>query len=687
MKRYFVNLTGPAAVLPAFLLGLFLPAGTRAQENGKVWLKIMAFTDAPVVGADVRITLGGPHGPVLADAKAATNRQGVFPAPVRSLSILREEAGGANGRSFVRISISGGTIDGNPFLGHLTADVVLTDPAHQILVVNPVTSLVSRVLDKRSELKLNKAEALVRRFLKLPANYSLGLALRQGPHYVSPFFSAVAFMAEARDAGGLDAFEHLLLQELLQELLASPSATHAFRPPQLLGSTAATSDAAQPLGSIAGTSPAISVIQAGLYAGILDFASSENLYNTAGWVLSLVGLVPTSNTIQTDIDAVTGALADLQSSIDNLSTQVAQLTAFVHATATETLYQIITTQAQPFANDVYDEENRLMYFAEDCPPLPAGSTPAPPAPGSFCAEERAGILLDLGTQPMYSAYTNVEGYVKDNNTNNAPLGTEGMLHLYSLWLGQSKQFFRPADSTKMQNLYDYWNGVLTQAADLKIERLHQIGEQKQGGNQLIAFMGNPDANPPTTGKFQADQAANLNLMFPPVPIDPPTRGATVINTQDHTMWALAPLTGFNPSMPAPHCATFGPNGPVNVSPYAGFRNWVYAPSKTQWQAAVSLAPTNTAWHDWLIQQTKTTDDEMPPSPGFFDWTRQCPGGGNPAGAVLTSTFDCSVPAYPCAALYMDATSNSFQRTSISGSASFDFTARTLAAGEQYFWYQ
>ncbi len=251
MKRSFLNSTGPAALLAAFLLGLFLPAGTRAQENGKVWLKIMAFTDAPVVGADIRITLGGPRGPVLADAKAATNRQGVFPAPVRSLSILREGAGGANGRSFVRISISGGTIDGNRFLGHLTADVVVTDPAHQILVVNPVTSLVSRVLDDRPELKLDKAEAIVRRFLKLPANYSLGLALRQSPHYVSPFFSAVAFMAEARDAGGLDAFEHLLLRELLQELLASPSATHAFRPPpQLLGSTGA-SDAAQLLGSAA----------------------------------------------------------------------------------------------------------------------------------------------------------------------------------------------------------------------------------------------------------------------------------------------------------------------------------------------------------------------------------------------------------------------------------------------------
>ena len=153
------------------------------------------------------------------------------------------------------------------------------------------------------------------------------------------------------------------------------------------------------------------------------------------------------------------------------------------------------------------------------------------------------------------------------------------------------------------------------------------------------------------------------------------------------MWALAPLTGSNPSKPAPYCATFVSNGPDTVSPYAGFRNWVFAPTRGQWQAAVSLAPTNTAWHDWIIQQTKTTDDEMPPSPGFFDWIKQCPGSGNPVSSVLTSTWDCSVPAYPCAHLYMDATRNTFQRTDPFGGASFDFTARTLAANEQYFWYQ
>lgn len=287
MKRNFLNSTGRVALVAAFLLGLFLPAGARAQENGQapvespehrrhqpMWLSIMAFTDAPVVGADVRVTVGS-HGPLLVDAKAATNRQGVFPARVWRPWLLREQAEDANQperrrRSFLRISISGGTKNGDPFLEHLTADIALTHPDHQILVVNPVTTLVSRLLDERPELKderlelnLGGAKALVRRFLKLPANYSLGLALRQSSHYVSPFFSTGAFMAEAGNAGGLDAFEHLLLQEL-----ASPSATHSFRPPKLLGSTG---------------SDATSAMQAGLYAGLLDVAGAEGV-GRPGWV-------------------------------------------------------------------------------------------------------------------------------------------------------------------------------------------------------------------------------------------------------------------------------------------------------------------------------------------------------------------------------------------------------------------
>ncbi len=136
MTGNFLNSTGRAAGLAALLLGLPLagwaaPAqtqltgsatGTRTPrpDRGRVWLQILAFTEAPVVGADVRVSA---QGHLLVEAKAATNKYGAFSAEVpRHLS-------------FFRVTISGGTINGDPFLGHLSADVVLTDPAHRTVAI------------------------------------------------------------------------------------------------------------------------------------------------------------------------------------------------------------------------------------------------------------------------------------------------------------------------------------------------------------------------------------------------------------------------------------------------------------------------------------------------------------------------------------------------------------------------
>jgi hypothetical protein len=455
-----------------------------------VWLKIMAFTDAPVVGADVRVSVYHSQGRPLVDVQAATNDQGVFPVAVRSHP------------PFFRVSVSGGTTNGTPFLGHLSADVLLTDPAHQIAVVNPVTTLVSLLLDERPDLKLEGAQALVRSFLGLPENYSLGLALRESSLYGSPHFSPVALLSDAEAAGGLDAFE----AQLLQELLASPSAGHSFHPKLLKG--------------------VASFIATGLARGALSWAGGQG----AGWVAQSAGF-PTQGASAADIASLQQGLADLQSSIDALSNQVTQLTQLVQSTATQTQYNTIVVPALALANQVNGVESDLTYYAQACPPLPDGSTPTPP--DAFCTNQAASLNNELNDLTIQQAYVTEVGYIQDNAT----VGFSGMLHLYSLWLAQSKRFFRAADSTKMQNLYDYWDAVLTQAANLKVELLHKNGAQDNPGGQkqLTDFLGNPDLSPPTTGTFQANQATNLKLMFPAVP------DGTVVATTDHTMWNLLPL--------------------------------------------------------------------------------------------------------------------------------------------------
>lgn len=671
MKENFLKSTGRAALAATFLLGLFLPARARAQVNGQVWLKIMAFTDAPVVGADVRITLGGPDGPVLADAKAATNSQGVFPAPVWQPWMLREEAAGnANApepdrrrrRSLVRISISSGTINGEPFLGHLTADLALTDPAHQILVVNPVTTLVSRLLDERPELKLNKAEALVRRFLKLPANYSLGLALRQSSGYASPFFSPVAFMTEARDMGGLDAFERLLHQELV-----SDSAAYSFRNPTALGAE----------GINVGNE---------LTKGALSYIGGQGL----GWVMEQTG-IPTPGVTSGDIHALQQQLNDLQSSLDNLISQVANLSNLVKSTATQTQYIAITTTAQTYANTITGQEADLDSYVQMCPPLAEYATP-PTTVDPYCTTTKPIVISELQTEFTSKYYEIVENYIKDNGT----LGTEGMLHLYSLWLGESRSFFRPADSTKMQALYDYWDGVLTSAANLRMEWFHYLNYQdpnSPAGNATItAFIGNPDLSPPP-GVFQVDETANHQLMFPAVP------EGVVVSTVDHTMWSLVPWIYYYVGShyyfkPQATCLPVGspklgqdPSLGYWDTGFYGFSDWPSpsgptAPPKDWWAAALKNAPSGSGqnWQQWLTAQTKTTGDETPASDGWFN-ALSCT---NPRAAIWTNTATSPNNYWT---IHLDNNSFTSAICCQSGVNNLLWPARRLAAGEQYFWDQ
>jgi len=603
------------------------------------WLRIMAFTDAPLVGADVRVYLHSHPWPSI-EVPAATNNQGVFSVAVpRSLfqSGFR-----------IRVAVSGGTRNGDPFLGHLSGDAVLTDPAHQIVVVNPVTTLVSLLSEARRDLELEDAKEHVRSFLGLPGGYDIGLALRESSGYGSPFFSPAVLLAEAESAEGFDGF----LARLVQELMASRPAKRPFlnTMPQAPGGAA-------------------KFVAKNLAAGVLRYAAGQGV----GWAVEATGLGQ-SDTTSDDIADMQQSLADLQSSVDALSSQVAQLSLLVQSTATQELYNAIVVPASELAAQVTAVQNRLQYFAQECPPLAEGSPPTPPS--NYCTTEKDAITAELNDVTIFAAYDVLEDWVQDNPTT----GFRGMLHLYSLWLAQSKAFFRAADSTKMQNLYDYWDSVLTAAANLKVELLHWEGEQDEGGLQLTALMGNPDLSPPTTGTFQATQDANLELMFPPVPPD------TVVSTVDHTMWALVPWSidrdnnnAVYPVYP-PDCflSTKVPLASSSVTQgYAGFEDWLGAPTLAMWQAAVSRAPKEpwTPWGFWLQNETLANSPESPTSNGF---SYQCEYPG--FHMWWTSTLSSSSAYYSVSLI-----ENVDDFTG--GSEHFNYPVRILAPDEQYFWYQ
>lgn len=700
-------------------------ASTKGNGHGHgsklAWLKIMAFTDAPVVGADVRVSVDGSNGRPLVEARAATNSQGAYAVQVRTEP------------SHLRVSISGGTVNGHPFPGHLSADVDLTDPAHQIVVVNPVTTLVSLVLDERRNLKLDDAEALVRRFLKLPPDYSLGLALRKGARYQSRFFSPLTLLAEANAAGGLDAFEHALLQELLS------GSVHPFRPPNLLGDS---------------SDPEVWVAE-NLASGAFSFAEGQGV----GWIMSATG-IPTPGASSSSIAALETALLDLASAIEDLANEVAQLNLEVKTTATQTQYTEITTTASTYATTITKQENDLQFFAQYCPPLPEGSTPT--TPSQYCVDNLPLVISELQQEYTQAYYEQVESFVQDNGT----LGLSGMIHLYSLWLGEARPFWRAADSTAIQNLYNYWDTILTTAANMRMELFHYLGDQNNPGGtaQITAFIGNPNLSPvlvasssngqnvhalsggvlnvqssttgypnsglllvPTStgpqivsytglgansftgtassgsgtvstggsvtyeGVFEANEVWNQKLMFPAL-----TSPNVFINTTDHKMWSIYPWNVTDNTCrtctitPSATCSTT--TYPVYLlsqlvlANYEGFTGWGTVPTKTDWQNLVSRAPASssgTSWQSWLVSQTEAQDPESPISPGFYNIVTSCK--INDAWTATDQTganYNFLAGEWFVINLNVDSIPTVFE-----GANLVNWPQRALASGEQYYYYQ
>jgi hypothetical protein len=81
--------------------------------------------------------------------------------------------------------------------------------------VNPVTTMVTGVLLRRPEFSLQQAQARVRRFLAMPANASLGAALRETQRFHSAYFSESAFLIQANAHGGELYFEEDLVNQML----------------------------------------------------------------------------------------------------------------------------------------------------------------------------------------------------------------------------------------------------------------------------------------------------------------------------------------------------------------------------------------------------------------------------------------------------------------------------------------
>src|ERR1700752_888493 len=103
--------------------------GARAQSTRK-WVPIHVFTNTPVADAD--IVISDPDGKVVFEKDHATNDRGFYPAEIHPIP-----------KSF-RVTV---LADGMK----LSRDVNDYIPRHGEIYVNPVTTMVSRLLDRRPE--------------------------------------------------------------------------------------------------------------------------------------------------------------------------------------------------------------------------------------------------------------------------------------------------------------------------------------------------------------------------------------------------------------------------------------------------------------------------------------------------------------------------------------------------------
>jgi hypothetical protein len=667
--------------------GLATGSGRADSPQANSWLRISAFTDNPLAGADVAVF--GGDGQLLFERTNATNVRGIYPVKLMPVpKDFRVVVVGVNPNASHRFNLG---------LVVLSADVHNYNPERDVVYVNPVTTMVTGVKLRHPEFSLQQAEARVRQFLGMPANASLGAALRETPFFQSAYFSESDFLNQANEHGGILYY----IADLLNQMLDNPRVVHRF--PSLLAPSqlpavepAENQDIKQTL--ISQVSPSASAsstsgdvakfVATNLAGGAIEWAEGQGL----GWVAQSAGLI-TPGATAAQVMQLQQSLDSLQSSVDQLKDQMQQSTQQILNELTKTQYNTLATQAVALASDVNVAEQNLDYYADGCPPIPEDGTSesAGSVPDDWCVAQGALVRSQLTDIQINGSYERLAGWLLDNPS----IGFKGMIHLFSLSAGQSVRFFRPADSTRVQNMFNYWQTVETQAANLKVELWHLNGNQNNPGGkkQITDFLGNPDLNPPTTGTFQATNAAEQQLMFPPVPV------GAVVDTKTLLMWLtdipkLAPNTiSGQTSYICPYVKGAGAgygyaSGPSFGYSYNGL-SWI-SPNLSQMQALIS-GWSGSSPMAWLISQSKAVAPDSPTSSGFFDVIACGQSGNNVYVWTTNNQGSQGSPYSPYALMDMRNGSvppkNTPPYVNITNLGQYLYLARGLAQGEQYYWYQ
>lgn len=251
----------------------------------------------------------------------------------------------------LRAVVTGGRADGKPFRGTMLAQV-RGHRSGDFILVSPATTVLARYQIRRPKLRTGTAHAHVRRYLGVPAGYTLA----HDSHFAEPAdlrFSGVKLIRTARANGGFDRYVKRLSGRVraktppVKQFTPAPARrTTTTRAPRATASRSAPTPSWLP--------PGPEEMAFGFVSGILDKAAGGITDAAISWIGQYVPFLAfldgdsPFDKISEQLDRISGQLVELQTSVNNLQASVNQLQQLV----TQGTFDILSQNANQITNAV-----------------------------------------------------------------------------------------------------------------------------------------------------------------------------------------------------------------------------------------------------------------------------------------------------------------------------------------------
>lgn len=423
---------------------------------------------------------------------------GSFVVPVRDLpdafTLVAEDVSCSNGMA-ATATIAGPdakaaqATSALPFyVGQMKAEVLHYDPAQDIVHVSPVTTLIAVYRERHPDTDYQTAQTKVKHFLGIPESVDLSVA----PDLSEMHFSVAQFITEAEVAGSAE----LLLETLLAEMQADPSATHPFYSYAVSASVAL------------GVGGAIDFVADNLAKGALSEIGGQSM----GWLLSSIGVNfdPAAKAIK----EMQADLATIKNSLAELAGQMTQLNRDLKKEISNKGYATLRGQLDELETLIESEWRALEILA---------AHGGEPERATWAAEEVRRLKVVLGTQ-----ICNRFGEIHKKQ---APALGEGMIEVWSQVVADRHRFLGPDDSRMMRAQFDYYDALQLAQFGLCIEYHHLVGAPAATLEQLVDQY------------FKNRQAQDFRMPTP-IPDKALVETATGLMISPYTIWGDAPGLHF-----------------------------------------------------------------------------------------------------------------------------------------------